>query len=142
MRKKSTHDIRASSTPVYGESTLRAKLPGTIRPMATPWYTKAKAVLKAKRITYQEVADKLGVEKSTVGHWMVGRNNPTFDQVREIARMIETSLSELVGEDPYFLTDENERKLIDTLRNLSPEEKQEALRLLSAYLQVRSGKQG
>jgi len=58
-----------------------------------------------------------------VGHWMVGRREPTIEQIKKIAKVLDKSVSELCGEDLYFLTDISERQVIDTWRTLSPDQR-------------------
>lgn len=41
-------------------------------------------------------------------------------------------MSELVGEDAYFLVDKSERELIDGFRHLSQEEREMALRIIQS----------
>ena len=101
-------------------------------PMATHWYIKARSILKSKGLRYIDIAQALGVTESAVGHYLTGRREPTLEIIRKIAAMCGQSLSELVGEDPRFLVDENEKQLIDLLRKLSEAEKQAALKIIKA----------
>lgn len=94
-----------------------------------PWYEIARAELRAKDITYARLASMMSVSTAAVGHWMTGRREPTLAQIKYIANVIGKSLSEIVGEDPYFLIDTYERKLIDKFRSLSPEERTLFVRL-------------
>ena len=91
--------------------------------LMTDWFEKAKAELRLRKITYQDVADYCGVEKATVGHWMTGRNNPRIEQIIKIARMLGMSVSELTGEDSYYLHDSLEREFIDHIRNMSNDDR-------------------
>ena len=88
-----------------------------------PWYEVARALLKNKGMTYADLAVILDVTTGTVGHWMVGRREPTIEQIKKIAKVLDKSVSELCGEDLYFLTDISERQVIDTWRTLSPDQR-------------------
>lgn len=96
----------------------------------TSWHQKAKALLKAKQVKYADVAEALCVGESAVGHYLNGRREPSIDQVRTIARMAGVSMSELVGEDAYFLVNRTERGLIDDFRGLSDGEREMAARMI------------
>jgi len=100
--------------------------------MQAHWYTKARSILKSKGMRYIDIAQALGVTESAVGHYLTGRREPTLEVIRKIAAMCGMSLSELVGEDPRFLVDEQEKQLIDLLRQLSESEKQAALKIIRA----------
>lgn len=82
-----------------------------------------------------DVADELGVGESAVGHYLNGRREPSLNQIRVIARMAGVSMSELVGEDDYFLVDKYERSLIDGFRNLSEQEREIAVRMVRSLHQ-------
>lgn len=97
-----------------------------------PWYEVARTLLKEKGMTYADLAAILDVTTGTVGHWMVGRREPTLQQVKTIAEVLEKSVSELCGEDFYFLTDAAEREVIDTWRNLTPDQRALLLGMLKA----------
>jgi transcriptional regulator with XRE-family HTH domain len=88
-----------------------------------PWYEVARVLLKDKGMTYADLADILGVTTGTVGHYMVGRREPTLDQLKTIAKALDKSISELAGEDVYFLVEESEREVIDTWRTLTPDQR-------------------
>lgn len=96
----------------------------------TSWHQKAKALLKAKRVKYADVAEALCVGESAVGHYLNGRREPSIEQVRTIARLAGVSMSELVGEDAYFLVNKSERDLIDDFRGLSQAEREIASRMI------------
>lgn len=93
-----------------------------------PWYEIARSELRARDITYARLGELMNVSTAAVGHWMTGRREPTLAQIKYIADLVGKSLSELCGEDPYFLTDLNERKLIDLFRTMSPSEREVFLR--------------
>ena len=101
--------------------------------MAQHWYDKAKEIAHRKGITYQQIADRLGVEKATVGHWMVGRNQARIDQIRKIAMALDTTLTELVNDDPCYVEDSTERRILETIRELPAEYRAQAETMLRAF---------
>jgi len=96
-----------------------------------PWFTTAKELMTAGGVSYQDLADILGVEKSTVGHWMTGRNKPRIETIIKIAEKLGVTVSELTGEDKYFIVDETERATIDALREMDPAERAALVRLIT-----------
>jgi transcriptional regulator with XRE-family HTH domain len=102
--------------------------------MGRPWYIVAKALATERRLSYQEMADRLGVSKATVGHWLTGRNRATLDTIREISSMLEVPLTELVAEDAYYLTDEHERALVERYRKIPPELRKHAVAILDGLV--------
>ena len=96
-----------------------------------PWYEVARTLLKDRDMTYADLAAILNVTTGTVGHWMVGRREPTLEQVKAIAKVVDKSVSELCGEDVYFLTNQAERDVIDTWRSLAPDQRALLARMLN-----------
>lgn len=98
----------------------------------TPWYEKARLALKAKGIRYLDLAAVLGCTEGAVGHYLRGRREPTVDTLRIIAEQAGLSLSEMVGDDPRFIADPDEKRLIDTFRGLSDEQRRSLLVMVKA----------
>ena len=96
-----------------------------------PWYEVARTLLKERNMTYADLAAILNVTTGTVGHWMVGRREPTLEQIKTIAKVLDKSVSELCGEDFYFLTDQAERDVINTWRSLTPDQQTLLMRMLN-----------
>ena len=97
-----------------------------------PWYEVARTLLKEKGMKYADLAAILDVTTGTVGHWMVGRREPTLEQIKQIAKVVDKSVSELAGEDFYFLTDGTEREVINAWRSLTPEQRMLLLGMLKS----------
>ena len=91
--------------------------------MSSKWTTSVKTKLKAKGITHQEVADRLNITRGAVSHYLNGIREPSINQVKEIAKMLDESLSELLGDDATFITGDNPLRMQDLLKGL-PEDKQ------------------
>jgi transcriptional regulator with XRE-family HTH domain len=101
-----------------------------------PWYEVAKKLGKERKVTQQRIADELGVTKAAVTHWYNGTNRPRLETIQRIAQLLGTTLTELVSEDPYFLTEEAERNFIDLYRQVPKEKQEEAARLIAAFFDL------
>jgi len=51
---------------------------------------------KAKKLSQQELAVKLGVDRSTIAKWETGTNSPRTDKLRQLAKVLDCSLEELL----------------------------------------------
>lgn len=88
-------------------------------------------------MTQQEVADKLGIDRTTYSKYEGGRANPQFDNVLKLASIFGISVSDICGTDkPLYglsdgtqLNDEEARLLLD-FKGLSEMRKAEVLRVL------------
>lgn len=103
--------------------------------MSAQWHIRARHLIKERGLRYIDVAQALGVTESAVGHYLNGRREPTIAIMRKLAAMCGISLSELVGEDPRFVVDEQEKQLVDLIRSLSDAEKAAALKIIRALAQ-------
>lgn len=88
---------------------------------------------KRENMSQQELADKLGVVKSSISMYENGARKPSFETLEAIAEFFNVSLSTLVGDkqNQTSLT-EDEARLIEWWRTL-PEEKKKAILTLSEY---------
>lgn len=94
-----------------------------------------------KKITQQEMADKLGIKRSTYAY-MESKGEPTREMISKIAKILEISdfylwsgsnekIQPRLHEDPYpykvnyFTATRREQKLIEMFRMLSKEDKDE-----------------
>jgi len=110
--------------------------------MSTPWHIKARKLAKDRGLSYQEMADRLGVSKAAVGHWMSGRHDPSLPRLQEIATMLETSLSDLVAEDDRFMRNEDEVRAVKSIREMPEDYRAQALAMLEAFrLSIPSGRE-
>lgn len=103
---------------------------GAMKKKVRPWYSQAKVLLKQQKVSHEKVGERLNVSGSAVGHWLNGRRSPTIEQIQEIAKMVGKSVSELCGEDAYFIIENKERALIDAFRSMEESEKQLLLKML------------
>ena len=106
--------------------------------MTRYWYDVAKERAKELGITYEGIAEELGVAKSTVGHWLTGRNRPRLDTLKRIAKVLDMPVMTMISEDAYFLVEEDERALVDVFRLIPPDQRAHAAAMLEAYAQASS----
>ena len=99
-----------------------------------PWYVVATRLRKEKKLTLQNIADRLGVAKSTVGHWLTGHNQASLSDIQEIALMLGTTEIRLLADDPFYISDPVEQELIRKLRNVSPAKRDVVLQMLLGSL--------
>lgn len=56
---------------------------------------------KAKKLSQQELADKLGVDRSTIAKWETGTNSPRTNKLHQLAKVLDCSLEELLPPPRY-----------------------------------------
>lgn len=83
-------------------------------------------------ITYAQAAVVCDVAESTVGAWMIGRNEPPIAQLRKLAAMAEVSLAWLLEDDPMYAASPDERALLAVFRRLDANQREAALTILKA----------
>jgi transcriptional regulator with XRE-family HTH domain len=99
-----------------------------------PWYVVANRLKKEQKVTLQKIADRLGVAKSTAGHWLTGHNPAPLKAIQEIALMLGTTEIQLLAEDPFYISDPLEREIIKNLRDVPDDQRETALQMLLGAL--------
>ena len=56
-------------------------------------------VRKSKKITQQELADRLGIKRNTYSDWENGKTEPSFENLIKLADLFEVSLDCLLGRE-------------------------------------------
>jgi transcriptional regulator with XRE-family HTH domain len=109
-----------------------AALIGHNRPMSkgTPWYVPATRLRKEQKLSLQRLGDLMGYSKSTVGHWLTGHNPAPLIAIKEMAKILGTTEIMLLADDPFYITDPEERAIIEALRDLPEKRRTLALKLL------------
>lgn len=100
------------------------------------WFVIAKKLLKDQGKIYDDLAEHLNVSPGAVGHYMVGRREPTLAQVRNVAKYLGVSVAVLLGEEEYHPQSRQSAqgaKIIDSLH--SEEEKDRAVKILAVALE-------
>ena len=63
------------------------------------WNEKLKQARKNAKMTQQELADYLGVSRSTVANYEIGRRKPTFIELKKIAKRLNVDINYMVEGD-------------------------------------------
>ena len=98
------------------------------------WAIKARQALKQKGITFKDVGVELGLSESMVSRQLAGKRNVNMRQIKVYTRMLGMSLSELIGEDAVFITDDKQLKAVELIKEIPEDKKELALRMLEAFL--------
>ncbi|MGX8939472.1 helix-turn-helix domain-containing protein [Symbiopectobacterium sp. Eva_TO] len=94
------------------------------------WHEIAKARMKALRITQDELAERLGVTKGGISHWLNGRREPRIEDFCKIMAIL--GLNKLMlNNDGSLLVDQDFEAMLAT--PLLPELTEEELELLKLF---------
>jgi len=104
--------------------------------MATPWYIRAKARADSQGLSLVDIADKLGVTPSSIGHYFSGRRHPKPGMLKNLSEILEISVSELVEDDPSFARNAVEHAILEELRAMPSEDQARWLSVLKAVNQA------
>lgn len=96
------------------------------------WNQKLRDLRRRRGLTLAEVAKALGVDESSVGHWEKGRRSPLLAHLRKLAVVLDVPFEELVADNPAFVANRLEQRVLDALRRLPEDQQQTALRLLES----------
>ena len=96
------------------------------------WNEKARMAMKQLGITFKDAGGELGISESAVGHQLNARRSVSIKQIRIYAKMLNMSVSELVGDDALFISDENQIKAVEILKEIPEEKRELALKMLEA----------
>jgi transcriptional regulator with XRE-family HTH domain len=98
--------------------------------------------LRLKRgMTQQELADALGCSRPAVVLWETRARQTPLYQLRKIGKILQSPLSELLGEwrqgEAQLITDASERALVELYRQLPKPLRQKHLELFAASVGLR-----
>ena len=89
------------------------------------------ATRKARGMTQQQLADKLGISKRMVAHYESNTEGPSIERVTEIAEALNVTASYLLGESTLkAIRDDMPPQLrshVRTIRELSPRDRKKVL---------------
>lgn len=54
---------------------------------------------KEKRLSQEQLAEKINVTRQTISNWELGETSPDLNQAKELAKVLNISLDELVGNE-------------------------------------------
>jgi transcriptional regulator with XRE-family HTH domain len=87
-----------------------------------------KAYRKKAGLSQEQFASALNVKQYNVSDYEVGRSEPSIELLIKIAKILEISIDELLGNDNAPLSVEGkEKKLLEVINNLPEEEKSKAV---------------
>lgn len=98
--------------------------------MSGKWTDRVSARLKAKGYRRLDLARMLDVSEGAVSNYLAGRREPSLNQIKEIARMLDMSLSELLGDDATFISDEDQIKAAKAILEIPKDQRELAFQLL------------
>ena len=87
---------------------------------------------QGRKLTYNMIASQLQmlgikVDGGAVGHWFTGRNKPGVEELIALAKVMDTSIAILAGEDPQYAVTGEQKLAMQIIARMSPEQ-------LQAYL--------
>lgn len=110
------------------------------------WFDIAKDQMKVAGITYDKLAEHLGVTRGAIGHWLNGRREPPLKEIAAILDFIgirkvilnpdgtisitDDQLTNTVGIEPKSKLSKQQKELLDLFDNLPSEEADRFLREL------------
>lgn len=74
------------------------------------------ALLKDKKIKAIDLAEKVGVSKSAVSHWLAGDNSPNIEVLAKICQIYDIKMSDILSDKTDFSY--NEKTMIKKYRSL------------------------
>lgn len=71
---------------------------------------KLKALREAKGFTQDDIASKLNISRQSVSKWELGINEPDFKTAKELCKIFDCSLNELIDDDEEIVTTEDKKR--------------------------------
>ena len=97
------------------------------------FWKRVKDEIKVKKTTQEWIARQVGVPFGTFRKWMTRKTYPNVKVGQEIANLLETSVEYLItGIEPEGLSDD-ERKLMNAYRKLSPADKENVMMAVNVW---------
>jgi len=98
------------------------------------FWVRLKNEIKSKNTTQEWIAGKIGVPFGTFRKWMTRKTYPNIKEGIEIAKLLETSADYLVTGIEAEGLNEAERNLINAYRKLNPQDKENIILTVNAWL--------
>lgn len=80
-------------------------------------------------MSQSELARRVGVTRGSVNHWITGRTAISMEHLIKVAKVLNMSTSEILGDDVLFAENKTERDTIKAMREMSEEEQAQLLRM-------------
>ncbi|HEY8402074.1 MAG TPA: helix-turn-helix transcriptional regulator [Cytophagaceae bacterium] len=85
---------------------------------------------KKKKLTQQQAAKHLGIPRSTYSNYELGKREPDFETLKNIANFFEVNIDWLLGEDMKNKPISKHDPLYEKIEQLSEEDKKYILELI------------
>jgi transcriptional regulator with XRE-family HTH domain len=102
--------------------------------MAEEWTDRAQREMKARGYENTDLASSLGITEGAVSRLLNGIGEPNFVQLEEIAKKLDLSLSELIGEDAVIVSDKQQIRAVELMQDIGPDRRDLALKVLEALI--------
>jgi transcriptional regulator with XRE-family HTH domain len=100
------------------------------------WAIRAKALMQAHRITQQELADRLNLERNTLSHYLNGHREPDIETVAGIASILGVYTSQMLGEMPLTPDSEDTRRILQLWAEVGRDNRKSLLQIMEAGSQL------
>lgn len=97
--------------------------------------TKILGIMKEQRVSQQEICQYLNLTKQTFSDWKSGKSESYLKYLPQIAEYLDVSVDYLLGKTPSQEREdipEDEKRLRELLSQMSEEQLQTALKIISA----------
>ncbi len=86
--------------------------------MSSPARPNLKHARKVARLSQQQLADRVGVNRVTLARWELGHADPSLATALQLARILGRRVEQLFGDEPLFSSEEvaEARRLTAALR--------------------------
>ena len=95
-----------------------------------------KALREARKLTMQELADKLGVSKSMISYYEKGKKTPSVKTIDKMADTLNVSVDYLIGKSDAFdgseSTSKEAKDFMEKFEKLDPAKKEALIKMLEA----------
>lgn len=88
------------------------------------WYDRAKRLMKKRKISMEEMGKHLGLSQGAMSMKLSGKRDSSLDDVNNIAKILDISISELVEGSGEFIITNDEKMYLELFRSMSEVEKQ------------------
>jgi len=86
------------------------------------WIDETKRIMRERKITQQELADRLGITRGALGHWLTGKRIPRYESICAMSRILGVPVTQLTEPDADAPTPQ-ELELLRDIRLLSGADK-------------------
>lgn len=86
---------------------------------------------KYANLTQQELADKVGVSRATISSWEVDRTEPSMEDVKKMASVLDCTLNDIIGNSKEdLIKDRNIQIILSLVQKLDSEKQADVIRYL------------